>query len=87
MTFIAHLALNSSPFFLALIFMVCDATSGTFPFATFPAVAVVAVVVPVGKPGHGGKRGDGAEEEEDSEVLHVVVVNGFKRGSQVMLVL
>ena len=91
LTFRAHLALYSSPFFLALIFMVWDATSGTFPAATFPAVAVVAVVVPVtfiagfGKPGHGGKRGDGAEEEEDSEVLHVVVVNGFKRGSQVML--
>ena len=67
--------------------MVCDATSGTFPFATFPAVAVVAVVVPAGKPSHGGKRGDGAEEEENSEVLHVVVANGFKRSSQVMLVL
>ena len=36
---------------------------------------------------HGGKRGEGAEEEENSEALHVVVVKGFKRGSQVMLVL
>ena len=67
--------------------MVCDATSGTLPFATFPAVAVVAVVVPAGKPGDGAKRGDGEEEEEDSEVLHVVVVVGFKRGSRLMLVL
>ena len=76
--------------------MVCDATSGTFPAATFPVVAELAVVAEdftepgfarIGKPGDGGKRGDGAEEEEDSEVLHVVVENGFKRGSQVMLVL
>ena len=34
------------------------------------------------------KSGEGAEEEkENSEVLHVDVVVGFKRGSQVMLVL
>ena len=34
------------------------------------------------------KSDEGAEEEkENSEVLHVVVVNGFQRGSQVMLVL
>ena len=30
--------------------------------------------------GHGGKRGEGAEEEEEnSEVLHVVVVRGSER--------
>ena len=78
----SRLALCSSVYFLADIFTVFDARVYAEGSSTCgPEVRLQYWT-------RERKSDEGAEEEEEnSEVLHVVVVSGFKRGSQVMLVL
>ena len=76
-----RLALCSSVYFLADSPMVYDA--GVYAEGSSTCGPKVRLQYWTREP----KSGEGAEEEENSKILHVVVENGFKRGSQVMLVL
>ena len=77
-----RLALCSSVYFLADSPMVYDA--GVYAEGSSTCGPEVRLQYWTREP----KSGEGAEEEEEnSEVLHLVVVVGLKRGSQVMLVL